>query len=74
MNLASAAKIGLMPEELVDRVQVVGNAALDGAAALLTDGTLKDAAEAIRQRARHVDLGGKPRFNELYMEAMFFGE
>lgn len=74
MNLESAAKIGLMPEELIDRVLVVGNAALDGAAALLTDGTLKDAAETIRRCARHVDLGGKPRFNELYMEAMFFGE
>lgn len=74
MNLASAARIGLMPEELIDRVQVVGNAALDGAAALLTDGTLKAATEAIRRCARHVDLGGKPRFNELYMEAMFFGE
>ena len=69
-----AARIGLIPEALSDRVKVLGNAALSGAAALLLDTGCQTRAAEIVRLARHVNLGGNPRFNEHYMEQMFFPE
>lgn len=74
LNLDSAAKIGLIPPALIDRVQVIGNAALDGAAMLLMDTNLRSTAEALRQQARHVRLDGNPYFSQQYVEAMLFEE
>ena len=72
LNLDSAAKIGLIPAELIGRVRVIGNAALDGAAMLLMDTTLRGTAEALRQQAQHVRLDGNPYFSQQYVEAMLF--
>ena len=71
MNLRSAARIGLLPAQLIDRVQVLGNAAITGASKLLDDGK-RMKANAIAQVARHVSLGGNPLFNERYMDCMMF--
>ena len=67
MNLYSAARIGLLPESFIPRVKVIGNAALDGAAALLLNTNAPLPTAAI-----HVNLGGNPKFNNLYMESMLF--
>ena len=74
LNAGSAAAIGLIPEALVPRSRVLGNAALSGAAALLLDTALQARVRAIAGCARHVNLGGNPRFNEHYMEQMLFPE
>jgi len=74
LDIASAVRIGLIPDELAGKVAVIGNASLAGAAELLLDrGKLKDTA-LIASRARHVPLGGNPWFNEAYMEEMLFPE
>ena len=74
LNVESAARIGLIPGALASKVKVLGNAALAGAAQLLLNrDTLRDVRE-IARRARHVNLGGNPRFNEHYMDQMFFPE
>lgn len=67
LNLYSAARIGLLPESFIDRVKVIGNAALDGAAELLLNQSA-----ALQSIAVHVNLGGNPKFNTLYMESMLF--
>ena len=72
LNLNSAARIGLIPPVLTGRAKVLGNAALTGAARLLLDRREHDRAREIARRARHVALGGNPRFNERYMDQMFF--
>ena len=72
LNVESAARIGLIPGALSQRVKVLGNAALTGAARLLLDRREHDRAREIARRARHVALGGNPRFNERYMDQMFF--
>ena len=72
LNVDSAARIGLIPPALAKRVKVLGNAALTGAARLLLDRREHDRAREIARRARHVALGGNPRFNERYMDQMFF--
>ena len=74
LNVRSAATIGLIPPELTDRVRVLGNAALSGAAQTLLDRTCVPALERIAAHSRHVALGGNPRFNEHYIDQMLFGQ
>lgn len=74
LNVQSAARIGLIPSSLTDRVRVLGNAALAGASMMLLDKTKMERARAIARRAVHVPLGGNPRFSERYMEQMMFPE
>lgn len=72
LNIRSAVRIGLIPEALADKVRVIGNAALDGAAQLLMNTTLRDRITAIQRQAVHVRLDGNPAFAELYIESMLF--
>lgn len=74
LNLTSAAGIGLFPEEFVPRVRISGNAALAGAARILLSKEDMIAARRIASISRHVNLGGNPLFNSLYMEHMMFPE
>lgn len=74
LNLDSAVRIGLFPAGLKNKVTVLGNAALQGAAAMLTKEELKEKAASLTKTATHVNLGGDATFNELYMEEMFFPE
>ena len=72
LNIANAAAIGLIPEALVDKAKVIGNAALAGASRLLLDPGAETAIRAIAQTSRHYNLGGNPVFNANYMEQMLF--
>lgn len=74
LNIRSAARIGLIPAELTDRVRVLGNAALDGAAMLLMDTEKRAQVVAMRNMAQHVRLDGNPEFANRYVEAMLFPE
>ena len=74
LNPVSAGAIGLIPPQLVDRVRTAGNAALTGAALLLTDPSCREKEQQIRALSRYVSLGGNPLFNDHYMESMLFGE
>ncbi len=72
LNIRSAARIGLIPAELADKVQVIGNAALDGAALLLMNTANRDKTARMREIAQHVRLDGNPEFANRYVEAMLF--
>lgn len=74
LNLESAAAIGLIPEALAGKAQVAGNAALSGALRLLLDVNSRKLAERIAAAAVQLNLGGNPKFNENYIEQMFFPE
>ena len=74
LNVASAAAIGLIPQELTGKVKVIGNASLSGSGQLLLNKDSIAAAEAIASGAVHLNLGGNSNFNEHYMEQMFFPE
>ena len=69
-----AAGIGLLPRRLIPRVKVVGNAALAGACQILLSQADLEHARSIAAKASHVELGGNPLFNTLYMEHMMFPE
>lgn len=68
----SAAAIGLLPEELVPLIRTIGNGSLDGATQVLLDTDKKIALRRIASSARHVSLGGNPKFNAYYIDKMMF--
>ena len=72
LRMESAARIGLIPAELAAKAQVIGNAALDGAALLLMDASLRSALDAMASQARHVRLDGNAFFSQRYVEEMMF--
>lgn len=72
LNIRSAVRIGLIPSDLASKVQVIGNAALDGAAMLLMDTTARERIADMTRTAQHVRLDGNPEFADLYVEAMMF--
>ena len=72
LNVQSAGKIGLLPEELTDRVTVLGNAALTGASMLLLCAELRPACEELARETQVVELATNPVFVSEYMERMMF--
>ena len=74
LNPDSAARIGLLPRALCNKIQVVGNAALDGAAMLLLNKQLMDKALVLADSATTLKLSTSPVFAELYMAGMTLEE
>ncbi len=72
LDVQNAGKIGLLPEELTDRVTVLGNAALTGAAMLLLCDDLRPACEKLAEETKVVELATNPVFVSEYMERMMF--
>ena len=72
LDVRRAGRIGLLPEELTDRVTVLGNAALTGAAMLLLREELCPVCEALARRTQVVELATNPLFVSEYMERMMF--
>lgn len=72
LDIGNAGKIGLIPEELVRKVKVIGNAALTGASMLLLNTELRAVTERTVLGSEIVTLSSNPVFTEEYMERMFF--
>ncbi|MBQ3507226.1 MAG: DUF4445 domain-containing protein [Clostridia bacterium] len=72
LDVKNAGKIGLLPEELTDRVTVLGNAALTGAAMLLLCDDLRPVCEKLARETRIVELATNAVFVSEYMERMMF--
>jgi uncharacterized 2Fe-2S/4Fe-4S cluster protein (DUF4445 family) len=61
--------LGVLPSNIKGRVRRVGNAALEGAAAMALDSGLVGVASGFREGATHVDLAGDPEFNAAFVLA-----
>ena len=72
LNAESAAAIGLFPQTIAARARALGNGALTGAARMLLDRRQQVRGIALTRLARHVDLGGDPKFNQHFIERMLF--
>lgn len=72
LNMTSAVRIGLVPEKLRDRVVILGNAALTGAAMTLRDSNMQIESRRIANCAVSINLGGNPIFNEYFIENILF--
>lgn len=73
LDPASAIAIGLLPPESRGKTIALGNAALTGACLLRKNGN-REKLRRIVSEAKHVTLGGDPKFNEVYIEQMIFPE
>jgi uncharacterized 2Fe-2S/4Fe-4S cluster protein (DUF4445 family) len=72
VNKESAADIGLIPEKMAEKTEVVGNAAGKGALHALFSRKHCKVFEQILERTRYIELSGNPGFNTLFMKHIRF--
>jgi len=72
LDVASTIRIGLVPEVPVERVDVVGNAALRGASLALVSREYRRRACEVYRRSRFLELAAKPDFQMRFAASMFF--
>ena len=72
LNLDSAVRIGLFPASLRNKVSILGNAALKGAASMLSDESLKETAQTIVGKVNYLSLPDNPAFAKNYIEELSF--
>jgi len=70
LNKKSAARIGLLPNDLAEGSKAVGNAALAGASMILLNNDIKKKAEELAKTANTLDLSTDPVFSDQYMSGM----
>ena len=69
---ASAIHIGLLPKVSEDKIVSLGNAAGIGASMILLSQSCREKAEADARKIEHIELAGRPDFQDEYMMAMMF--
>lgn len=67
-----AVVLGMVPDCELDRIQVIGNAAGDGARMLLVDRHQREAARRLIRRVEHISIAVEPAFQEEFVQAMAF--
>ena len=72
IDKASAAAIGLFPQELLDKAKEVGNAAGNGAVSAALSQDAWERALEISKDMRYIELASYPHFDEMYVEHMNF--
>lgn len=74
INVRKAVGIGLLPRELEEKTQAVGNSSLKGAVLFASDPGIRERFVKISRETQEVSLAASPLFQELYMDHMFFPE
>ena len=72
IDTAGAAGIGLLPAELLDRVHPAGNTAGAGAVEVLLSTEAYRDLQGLSRRVEYIELSASLRFQELYVDRMFF--
>ena len=72
IDKASAAAIGLFPQELLEKAKEVGNAAGNGAVSAALSQEAWERALEISGNMRYIELASYPHFDEMYVEHMNF--
>ena len=70
----SAARIGLIPKELLHVTRAIGNAAAQGAQEALVSSQARTRLSRLQENMNYKELSGLAAFNTAYMEAMMFPE
>lgn len=74
LNPSNACRIGLLPEELLDKIEVVGNAALSGGKMLALDKGLLPFTRKLVEKTEFLELASLPAFPRTFAKAMLFTE
>ncbi|NLP47789.1 MAG: DUF4445 domain-containing protein [Clostridiales bacterium] len=72
INAANAARIGLIPKELSDKIKVAGNTGLSGGILFATDEKKRALAEKIAASATYIDLAQNAEFSQKYIDYIMF--
>ncbi len=72
LNIGSAVRIGLLPEQLQGRVVTIGNSAGSGCIMWATSDDCKREYEHIKSLCEYVELSGSKFFNDAYIDNMLF--
>ncbi|SNS13318.1 protein of unknown function [Anaerovirgula multivorans] len=72
INIENAVRIGLIPEELKDKIKISGNTSLGGTVKYLLDKNCKENLDTIVEKAKAINLSMSPQFNHLFIENMFY--
>ena len=72
MDCGKAAGIGLVPEELEDRIIPVGNSSLKGAVMYAQDAQLGERYQHVIAISDEISLANHRAFNEYYLKYMYF--
>ncbi|SKA66832.1 ASKHA domain-containing protein [Desulfobaculum bizertense] len=70
----SAVRIGLIPEQLLEKICVMGNATSFGALRYITEENAAGHVQSIMDRAQYLELSARPEFTNAYIEQMVFPE
>ncbi len=70
----SAVRIGMLPEELADKVILLGNTSLSGAAQALLAPSKRRELPEIKKKCAYLELSSDIGFNDRFVEAMSFPE
>lgn len=74
LNPRSACRIGLLPEELQDKIEAVGNAAGSGAKLLACDQSQLPVTQELVDRIEYLELASLPDFSRTLADGMYFRE
>ena len=74
LDKRSAAGIGMIPAELVDRTVAIGNAAAGGAIIAATNPNAKKRLDEIAQSMKYIELSSDKNFSDEYIRQMNLGE
>jgi len=69
-----AVTLGLIPPVPLERIHFIGNGAMDGALRALINLEERTRADEIAVRVRHVELSGRPDFEETFLRHLALGE
>ena len=72
INPESAVNCGLLPGMDTNKIIPAGNTSLQGALNCLTSPEVLNEMQKLTEKFRLIDLGGNPKFNERFMENMYF--
>lgn len=73
MDKNSAARIGLIPGALADKIVLDGNSAGIGAVSLLISKRAREEIEKLRKRCTYFELSGSAVFNDRFINCLTFG-
>lgn len=74
LNPENACRIGLLPEELQGKIEVVGNAAGSGAMMLACDSALLPVTQNLKEKVEFLELANLQEFPKTFAKAMNFRE
>ena len=74
MNPESALAVGLIPQQVRGRIEVLGNAAGIGTVMSITSRAVSRQCSYIAQNVRYIELSSSPGFQSAYIQHMSFGD